>query len=55
MKIGKKDKGEVVVNVPLPPEDKAALEQQAEANGRAMMREAAVLIKKGLRKPRQAT
>ncbi len=41
--------------VKLPPSVKAALEKQAQTNGRAMMREAAKLIKKGLRKPRQAT
>jgi hypothetical protein len=36
--------------VKLPPKDKSALERQARANGRAMMREAASLIKDGLKK-----
>ena len=44
---------EKAIIVKLPPEDKDALERQAAENGRAMMREAAVLIKKGLRKPRR--
>ncbi len=35
------------------PEDKDALERQAAENGRAMMREAAVLIRRGIRKPRR--
>ena len=39
--------------VKLPPEAKVALERQAAENGRAMMREAAVLIQRGIRKPRR--
>ena len=39
--------------VKLQPEDKNALERQAAENGRAMMREAEVLIKRGIRKPRR--
>ena len=47
---------EKAIIVKLPPEYKAALERQAADNGRAMMREAATLIKKGLRKrPPQRT
>ena len=44
---------EHVINVPLKPEVKRLLEEQADSNGRAMGREAAILIKKGLRKPRR--
>ena len=42
---------EEFINVPLEPKDKAMLKLQAADNGRAMMREAAVLIRLGL-KPR---
>ena len=48
---------EDIINVPLEPKDKAALKQQAADNGRAMMREAAVLIRRGLKprtRPRRA-
>ena len=44
---------EKAIIVKLPPEEKDALEQQAAENGRAMMREAAVLIRRGIRKPRR--
>ena len=43
-------KKEDIVNVPLDPKVKKDLERQAEANGRATNREAAQLIKDGLRK-----
>jgi len=49
---------EDIINVPLAPKDKAALKQQAADNGRAMMREAAVLIRRGLKprtRPRRTT
>ena len=39
------DTNEKIVNVPLDPETKAALEQRAEANDRALGREAAAIIK----------
>lgn len=44
---------EKAIIVKLQPEDKNALERQAAENGRAMMREAEVLIKRGIRKPRR--
>lgn len=41
---------EKVINVPLDDETKKKLEDRADANGRATSREAAQLIKDGLRK-----
>ena len=40
--------------VKLPPSVKAALEKQAQTNGRAMMREAAKLIEHGVKKKGRA-
>lgn len=44
---------ETYINIPIEPSDKNALKAQATANGRAMMREAAVLVHEGLRKRRR--
>ena len=41
---------EEVINVPIAPDVKAALKKQANANGRAMIREAAKLITNGVKK-----
>ena len=43
-------KKEEVVNIPLPPDVKAALRKRAHANGRAMIREGAKLITDGVKK-----
>jgi len=45
---------EKVIMVKLPPDVKAALEEQAQTNGRAMMREAAKLIEHGVKKKGRA-
>ena len=44
---------EQFICIPIEPSDKNALKAQATANGRAMMREAAVLVHEGLRKRRR--